>query len=292
MAKFRHPVLFLLGINLALRAGDEHYDLRWSSKDKPSQINFEHDAVSGKRYLVYREDLVTKINDGGLNNLKKERKVVWIFLSNNTVRYPVRLVDKYMSLCPEVGKSKKANFYLRSLENRYPVQWYGDQPVGKNTLTKVVGNLLKSAQLDGYFTNHSLQRTSATRLFQAGVDTKIVREITGHVSDAINKYQVTSHDQKKEVSDILKGPTTLKFIDNSKECDESYDGDEVKVNPPVLSLELSVSDMTPNSGLKCSCKHKASDLASGDNLSMLINDLVSKHKSSKAKIKLEIEFSD
>ena len=55
----------------------------------------------------------------------------------------------------------------------------------KNLLTKVVGELLKSAKLDGYFTNHSLHQTSNIRLFQAGVDTKIVREVTGYVSDYI-----------------------------------------------------------------------------------------------------------
>ena len=30
--------------------------------------------------------------------------------------------------------------------------------------------------------------TNATHLFQAGIDHKIVKEVTGHVSDAINKY--------------------------------------------------------------------------------------------------------
>ena len=143
--QLRDTVLFLLGINLALRAGDEHYDLRRSTSDKPSQLSFERDVASRKRCLVYREDSVTKTNDGGLSNLKKERKVVWVFPSDNITRCPVRLVDKYMSLCPDVGKGKKANFYLRPLEKRNSAQWYGEQPVGRNSLTKVVTKLLKSA---------------------------------------------------------------------------------------------------------------------------------------------------
>ena len=106
---------------------------------------------------------MTKTNDGGSTNFKKERKVVWIFPSEDINKCPVRLVDKYVSLCPEVTeKTKKHNFYLRSLEKTNPAQWFGVQPVGKNTLPKVVAKLLKSANLDGYFTNHSLCRTSAT----------------------------------------------------------------------------------------------------------------------------------
>ena len=39
--QLRDTVLFLLGINLALRAGDEHYDLHRSTHEKPSQLSFE-----------------------------------------------------------------------------------------------------------------------------------------------------------------------------------------------------------------------------------------------------------
>ena len=199
--KMHNTVLFLLGINLALRAGDEHYDLRRDSPDRKSQISFERNTESGKRCLVYREDTVTKTNDGELSNLKKERKVVWVFPSTAINWCPVRLVDKYISLCPEKTKTgKKEKFYLRPLEKVNPAQWFGEQPVGNDTLSKMVRKLLKNCNLDGYFTNHSLRRTSATHLFQAGVDKKIVKEITGHVSDALDKYQITSKAQKENVS--------------------------------------------------------------------------------------------
>ena len=69
-------MLFLQGINLALRAGDEHHDLRMDAPDKPSQLSFERDVASGKRCLVYCEDTVTKTNDGGLSNIKKDKDCV------------------------------------------------------------------------------------------------------------------------------------------------------------------------------------------------------------------------
>ena len=63
--KLRDTVLFLLGINLGLHVGDEHYNLRRDSVEKASQLTFER-AENGQRCLVYREDSVAKTNDGGL----------------------------------------------------------------------------------------------------------------------------------------------------------------------------------------------------------------------------------
>ena len=102
-----------------------------------------------------------------------------------------------MSLLPEVGpKTKKSNFYLRSLERPNPAQWYGEHVVGLHTLSKVVGRMMKHCDSETFYSHHSLRRTSTTRLFQAGVDRKIIKEFTGHVSDALDKYQMTLEDQK------------------------------------------------------------------------------------------------
>ena len=95
--QLRNTVLFLLGINLALRAGNEHYHLRRSHLGRNSQLSFEHNK-KGVRCLVFHEDTVTKTNDGGLADMRKERKIVWVYPSKNSDRDPVRLVEKYMNL--------------------------------------------------------------------------------------------------------------------------------------------------------------------------------------------------
>ena len=236
---------------------------------------------------MYRKDTVTKTNDGGLANLKKECKVVWVFPSENVTKCPVHIVDKYVSLLPPVGKSKKCHFYLWALEKPNPAQWYGDQPVGRNTSVKVVGKLLKSANLDGYFTNHSLRRTSATQLFQGGIDGKIVKEVTGHVSDAVNKYQIMSNVQCEQVSNVLKGPIMKELVNDNDEFEEK------KKPPPIPSLEVSVTNRpSGTSPLRCSCKRQRFDLEKAESLNAMINVLVSKCSSGRAKIKLEIEFTD
>ena len=95
--QLRDTVLFLLGLNIGLRAGDEHYYMRRDAPDMPSQLQFKRNE-NGVRCLVYTEDNVTKTNDGGLKWMRKERKIVWVYPSSNSERCPVRIVDKYISL--------------------------------------------------------------------------------------------------------------------------------------------------------------------------------------------------
>ena len=155
MVKKQAQLLFLVGINCGLRAGDEHHDLRRDAPGKPSQFSFQR-SENGDRCVVYTEDTVTNTNDGGLKHMRKDHKVVWVHPSKDIRKCPVCLIDKYMSLCPDVGAKSKPNFYLRPLDKINPAQWYSTRVVGVNTLRKVVGKLFRSSELDGYFTNHSL----------------------------------------------------------------------------------------------------------------------------------------
>ena len=50
--KLRSTVLFILGVNCALRAGDEHYTLRCPGGCIPSQLSFEKNSI-GTKCLVY-----------------------------------------------------------------------------------------------------------------------------------------------------------------------------------------------------------------------------------------------
>ena len=52
--------------------------------------------------------------------------------------------------------------------------------------------MIKTTEIERYFTYHSTRHTGSTQLFQAGVDRKLVKEITGHRSGAVDKYQITS----------------------------------------------------------------------------------------------------
>ena len=106
--KLRTTVFYLIGLRCMLRGVGEHYHLRRDMPNKKSQLSFERDD-KGVRCLVYREDMVTETHDGGIKDMRRERKVVWVH-PNKTYpdRCPVALTDKYVGLCP-------ADFYKRRI---------------------------------------------------------------------------------------------------------------------------------------------------------------------------------
>ena len=52
-------------------------------------------------------------------------------------------------------------------------------------------------------TNHSLRATGATALLNAGVPEKVIREVTGHRSNAMLTHQRPTLEQNQEASSIL-----------------------------------------------------------------------------------------
>ena len=186
--------------------------------NQSSQITFERNS-KGQKCLVYREDRVTKTHDGGLGDMRHDHKIVWVLPSVNTQRCPVRLVEKYLSLCPLYFT--KSNFYMQSRQKPTLKCWYASQVVGQNTISKVVKKLMEAAEIQGFFTNHSLRFSGGTRLFNAGIDWKLVKEITGHVSDAVDAYQITSEEQQRNISAILQTKPSTSKVGSAYEDNES-----------------------------------------------------------------------
>ena len=72
--------------------------------------------------------------------------------------------------------------YLTPLIHKKENCWFKKTPLGHCKLTEVVPRLMKTADIPGYFTNHSLRATATTRLYDAQVDEATVMERTGHRS--------------------------------------------------------------------------------------------------------------
>ena len=151
--------------------------------------------------LVYREDTINKTHDGGLKDVRSDRKEVWMIPSERSDRCCVCLIDKYLKLCLQTFK--RNNFYLHSLVKPTPTQWYGEQVIGQNTLFKTVKRLFEEAKIEGHFTNHSCHRSGMTHLFQAGVDRKLSKEVTGHRFDAVDGYAETSEEKCEMICKII-----------------------------------------------------------------------------------------
>lgn len=102
--------------------------------------------------------------------------------------------------------------------------------------------MCKEAGFDGFFTNHSLRATAATRLYAAGVDEQLIAEKTGHRSSAIRNYKRTSEEQLQSVSDLIQIPTKLSPPEPKKvkpnECVSFGSGKEINITSGDIKVNL------------------------------------------------------
>ena len=204
---------------------------------------------------------------------------MWVYPSSNTNCCPVRLTEKYLSLC--LVSTKKSNFYLQSLTKKTPKQWYGNQVVGLNTIGKVVKDIMEKANIEGFFTNHSLRCTGGMRLFQVGVDRKLVKEFTGHQSDAVDKYQITNDMQRENLSKILRNDQNINPLCGNDSAVE------VKTKETCSKGENSNDKCLSECTCKCNSKN-----VTVSNIGDIIEKIVNcKKTEGKTVIKLQIEMS-
>ena len=173
-------LFFLVGIHFGLRSGDEHRTL--------TTKNFTIENVQGgTKCLVYRET-VSKTYQGGLKDKGRKPCTAKAFPNAfNPTRCIVNVFLKYTSLCPVDALQK--SLYLNVRVKPTEQLWYTCQAIGHNKLTTMVKVMMEQAGISGYFSNHSLRATTATRLFQADIPEQLIKEQTGHRSNAIYSYK-------------------------------------------------------------------------------------------------------
>ena len=157
--------------------------------------------------------------------------------------------------------------------------WYAGQVVGENSIAKVVKEIMKEAKIEGFFTNHSLRRSGGTQLFNAGINRKLVKEATGHKSDAVDAYQVTSDEQRHTMSKVILCPSVSNVTAERSDDDQS-------INTDISSI--SKASENENCKIKvCRCDK------SGSNVGNIIEKIITASKGKgKTTIKLEIEISN
>ena len=164
-----NTMTYMNGLYFALRSGDEHRQLRHN----PCQIQLI-ECPGERPYLKYTED-ISKNHQGGLKGRNHKPKVVNQFGNpENPERCFVELFRLYRYHCPV--KRRDDAFYLTPLRDPKGHCWYSNAPLGHNKLRNAVANMCKQAGIEGYFTNHSLRTTAATRFYHTGVDEQLVME--------------------------------------------------------------------------------------------------------------------
>ena len=103
------------------------------------------------------------------------------------------------------GPTSWPRFYVQTDPKWEPRSdyWYTNRPIGKNTLGGYIEDMMKRGGVEGNFKNHSMRKATCTRLFRKGVDPQLIKEQTGHKSEAVMLYKKSNLQQKKEVSDML-----------------------------------------------------------------------------------------
>ena len=100
--------------------------------------------------------------------------------------------------------------------------WYTAVAIGHNSLGNTVKRLCDSAGVLGYFTNHSLRASTATRLFEAGVDEQLIMLRTGHsTTSGVRSYKRIGEKLRTVTSSVLnrQDPKRLKVcteVDNTE----------------------------------------------------------------------------
>lgn len=190
-----NTVIYLIGTHFAIRGGDELRRLRIGEH---GQFKFDVDT-SGIQCVIYTED-ISKTRQGGLKSIGKPARRVFAYHNDSDHhRCLPCLLKKYLEQRP-ISASSDALF-LSPLKFGQNGKWYKDVPFGRNSLANVIKTI--TAGVEGRYTNHSMRRTSATRLFQEGVSDDLIKLHTGHRSNAILEYKQPSDDQHKRVSDLL-----------------------------------------------------------------------------------------
>ena len=170
--------------------------------------------VIGDNFIKFEEN-VSKTFHGGLLDLKYEPRVVRHICheegKEHTTRCLVKIYRLYISLAEICNKNGNA-FYYRPDNKQLG---FFKSPVGVNTLAKILPNMCKAVGVK-VKTSHSLRVTCATALFEKGVEEKLIRDRTGHRSNALLRYEKSTSEQNESVSSIL-GPVPCTDVGESKE---------------------------------------------------------------------------
>ena len=156
--------------------------------------------------LPFGAVLSTKNHTGGLDG-SEDHADGKIFSSPGSKRCPVQTIKLYLPhLNPEVDSlfQRPKEESLRFNPHKDSV-WFEKKVLGHNTLENMLKNMSQRAGIQPYFTNHSLRATTVTILSSVNVETRQIKAVTGHKSDAsIKSYcERPTLDQLQRMSSAL-----------------------------------------------------------------------------------------
>ena len=113
----------------------------------------------------------------------------------------------------------------------------------KNTLGEYLQKIMEKGDIEGHFQNHSLPKATTTQLFEQGMDPQLIKEVTGHKSNAVMLYKKSNLKMKQKLSDMLNGlPAEIQMLRDYEQLmleTENRSGkkiSKVQLVPPLVGL--------------------------------------------------------
>ena len=172
------------------------------------QLRLEDITIENNTTIVYREN-TSKTFHGGIADMKKKGRIVKHFCHNNEndshERCLIKIYNRYFELVNKLRLNVKANgFYFQAFEEPKRFE-FKNCVVGIHSLNNILPSLC-AAIGSTRKTSHGLRVTCVSKLFNASVEEKLIRNRSGHVSDALLGYEKSCKDQELKVSNILNPP--------------------------------------------------------------------------------------
>ena len=125
--------------------------------------------------------------------------------SNNHERCLIKIYSRYFELVSKLCMNARANeFYFQAFHDlkRFVLK---NCVVGIHSLNGILPSLCAAIRTERK-TSHRLCVTCVSKLFNASVEEKLIRNRSGHVSDALLGYKKSCADQELKVSNVLNPP--------------------------------------------------------------------------------------
>ncbi|KAK3742851.1 hypothetical protein QZH41_004527 [Actinostola sp. cb2023] len=160
----QRTVWWLLSLHFGFRARDESRRLLWGD------VSLENDPETGNEVLVWKAERGSKTRQGQ-DHPSGHRAFYPTAQATGNERCPVKHYKTFMSHRPVEMNQPESPFYLAIHHQRKPedIIWYKKCPLGKNEIGKLLSMAIKNAGIKGRITNHSVRKTSISRLLDADV---------------------------------------------------------------------------------------------------------------------------
>ena len=234
---------WFLSLHFGFRARDESRKLRWGD------VELQQDPVQdGREMLVWINERGTKTRKGQENG--HQRAFQPKIYATSTERCPIKFYKLFRDHRPKEMKQPDSPFFLavRHGSRRENSEiWYMKAPLGKNQIGKFLSAAADNAGIQrtgAKVSNHSVRKTSISRLLDASTPENFVAQLSGHKNtQSLQSYKSAGEKHQRQMSYILS--RTTQEAPNLPDSVDSYH----LLDNQTSTGQLMTSESAPQSSL-------------------------------------------